>query len=131
MHTCFDAYLVYGVMDVDGMLLEEDWLCEKFPGMERYASSVVRGHMCSAVYGYMIGISETGDASVSEETRNEIKELYDILCKYHEKETDDKPTLGYHLVISGDYETEEHSEYNPEDAENECSDDEENASDKE
>ena len=125
MHTCYDAYLIYGIMDADGMLLENDWLSETFPEMGSYASSVVRGYMCDAVYGYMIGISETGQAVVGDEEKEDVKKLYDILCTYHEKKGNSKPDMGYHMVVSGEYNTEEHTEYNPDEDGYEANSDEE------
>lgn len=114
------------------MLLESSWLSANFPEMDRYASCVVRGYMCDAVYGYTIGISETGEAVVSDEEKKNVQKLHDILSKYHEKNGNGTPDIGYHMAISGDYNTEEQTEYYPdkdeyEDGSNEESSDEESS----
>lgn len=116
MHSCFDAYCVYGVMEGDrNMALDSSWLEEHFPYFYTYASDVVRNYRGNAVYGICVGIcQETGQAIASDEKKESVQRLYTILCEYCEKSGHDKPSLGYFLVVSGDYETSDQEEYVPE-----------------
>ncbi len=113
MHSCYDAYLVYGVMDNSDRLIDSDWLEEHFPEMGRYASDIVRNYMCTPVYGYTCSGDEINGVyqiAMSDESKAEIKKLYDMICDYNKAigETN-MPAIGYYSVISGDYKTEQYT----------------------
>ncbi len=116
MYSCYDAYVVFGVMEGSrDMILERDWLEANFPEMRTFASEVVRNCMGNAVYGYSIPLdSVTGQARVSDSDKEEIQVLYSILEAYWKTSGDihDMPRIGYFPVIEGDYET-DHTPYIP------------------
>lgn len=115
MYSCYDSYLVYGIMESDrSMVLDDEWFSENYPNLGMFASDVVRNTMGNAVYGTSVGICEaTGQVNPpTAESKAEVDRLYEILCQHCEVEGWPKPRLGYFLVISGDYEK-DHSEYVP------------------
>ncbi len=114
MYSCYDGYVVFGVMESDrSMVLERDWLEVNFPQLSVYASDVVRNTMGNAVYGILGHLdSETGQVIVAEVDKKCVQELYSLLVKYCEETGHEKPCMGYFTVVSGDYE-EEHEAYIP------------------
>jgi hypothetical protein len=114
MYSCYDSYVVYGVMEGDrNMVLEREWLETNFPQLSVYASDVVRNTMGNPVYGITGHLdSETGQVHVSDDEKKCIQELYSLLMKYCEETGHEKPSVGYFTVVSGDYE-EEHEAYVP------------------
>lgn len=115
MYGCFDAYVVYGVMEGNlSEVLDEEWLESEYPDMCTYASSVVRETMGSAVYGIALELDPTtGQAQATEEQKATVQQLYTRICKYCQREGSTEPSIGYFLVVEGDYEK-DHREYVPE-----------------
>ncbi len=117
MYSCYDGYVVFGVMESErDAMLEHDWLEENFPSLNVYASDVVRNHMGNAVYGISVHLDQTtGQAYVSAEDKADVMRLYELLCNYYARLGDtQKPNVGFFTVVSGDYECEQHCEYIPE-----------------
>ncbi len=114
MYSCYDAYVVYGVMEGDrNMVLEREWLEINFPQLCIYASDVVRNTMGNAVYGIVGHLdAETGQARIDPEDKKYVQELYSLLVNYCKETGHAKPELGYYTVVSGDYE-EDHAVYIP------------------
>jgi hypothetical protein len=114
MYSCYDGYVVFGVMEGDrSMVLERDWLEVNFPQLSVYASDVVRNTMGNAVYGITGHLdTETGQVIVAEVDKKCVQELYSLLVKYCEETGHATPSVGYFTVVSGDYE-EEHEAYIP------------------
>ncbi len=114
MHSCYDAYVVYGIMESNrGIALSREWLEDYDIEMSHCASDVVRNYMGNAVYGYIVTLcEETGQARATETQKESVERLHTLLCEYCTKNGYDLPRIGYHLVVSGDYET-EHYEYTP------------------
>ncbi len=121
MYSCYDAYVVYGVMEGDrNMVLAKDWLEVNFPDVGIFASDVVRNCMGNAVYGCTVRLNAaTGQALATDAQKECIQMLYTLLenywkeigTKYDTKY--DMPRMGYFTVVAGDYE-QEHTEYIPE-----------------
>jgi hypothetical protein len=117
MYSCYDGYVVFGVMESErDAMLERDWLEENFPSLNMYASDVVRNHMGNAVYGISVHLDKTtGQACVSAENKAEVMRLHELLCNYYARLGDaQKPGVGFFTVVSGDYTHEQHCEYIPE-----------------
>ena len=114
MYSCYDGYVVFGVMEGDrNMILARDWLEINFPQLSTYASDVVRNTMGNAVYGITGHLdSETGQVFVDNEDKKCVQELYSLLMNYCEETGHEKPSIGYFTIVSGDYE-EEHEVYIP------------------
>jgi hypothetical protein len=114
MYSCYDAYVVYGVMEGDrSMMLEREWLETNFPQLATFASDVVRNTMGNAVYGITGDMcTATGQVYVDEDDKKCVQKLYSLLVKYCEDTGHDMPAVGYYTVVSGDYE-EEHETYIP------------------
>ncbi len=114
MYACYDAFAVYGVIENDcNCVLDRDWLEEHFPTLSTYASYVARNTMGTAVYGNMVPFSTTsGQATASDELKADVARLFALLCKHSESKGRPFPTMGYFLVVSGDYK-EEHDVYIP------------------
>lgn len=115
MYGCFDSYVVYGVMEGDGFrILDQEWLESAYPEMYTYASDVVRNTMGNATYGYTLWLDPaTGQAQATEEQKASVQELYTRLHEYCVREGIAEPSMGYFLVVGGDYEK-DHYEYVPE-----------------
>lgn len=115
MYGCFDAYVVYGVMEGDrSQILDQEWLESKYPYMNVFASDVVRNTMGNAVYGYSLDFDEaTGQSQPTDGQKEDVQQLYTFLCEYCRRENLTEPSMGYFLVVSGDY-CQDHSEYVPE-----------------
>lgn len=101
MNGQYTASLMYGVEDSEGWFVDESWLERNFPGMGMYALHVVKHEGIEAVaYGYPITISvDTDKANINEDTKNKVKELYEILCKHHAEKGHKAPKLGYHSYL--------------------------------
>lgn len=107
--------MVYGIMEADRfMVIDTEWLEDEFPSLGMFASDVVRNTMGNAVYGTIVDISQaTGRANPpTNDYKTEVEHLYDILYRHCSLEEWDPPSLGYFMVISGDYEK-DHNEYIP------------------
>lgn len=117
MYSCYDSYLVFGVIESSRhAMLDRDWLEEHFPDINMFASDVVRNHMGNAVYCVVAQFDkQTGQAYVSNESHAEVIRLYDVLYQYYTGMGDEYlPDVGFFTVISGGYDTSDHSEYIPE-----------------
>jgi hypothetical protein len=114
MYSCYDAYVMYGIMEGDRcMVLEREWLETNFPEVVLAASDVVRNTMGNAVYGVTVFLdNDTGKASASDAEKKSIQDLYRILLNYCEETGHAKPLVGYFTVVMGDFE-EEHEPYIP------------------
>ena len=115
MHGCANSVLVYGFNIGDReYIIDYKYLEDKFPGISEYASDVIRNCMGEAIYGISCALDmKTGQAIISDEDKDKVKNLYD---KYVEtmkidltqkdfKKKMKKIKLGFHLAVSGDYET--------------------------
>lgn len=102
MYGEYDPYVVYGIMDKSGMILDSEWLYKHFCECSIYTTSIVRNHTCNAVYG-MPAYFNTSDGitSIHSKYKKYVEKLYSILLKYYEDrgDFDDLPTLGYYPVI--------------------------------
>ncbi len=114
MYSCYDAYVVYGVMEGDrNTVLDREWLDTHFPNMSIYASDVVRNTMGNAVYGCTVHLCiMSGHANVTDEVKEDVQKLYDLLCKHCKESGQSEPMMGYFTAVSGDYE-EDHDVYAP------------------
>ncbi len=114
MYSCYDAYVVYGVMEGDrNMVLEREWLGVNFPDVGIFASDVVRNCMVNAVYGCTVRLNPaTGQALATDAQKEYIQMLYTLLENYCNETGHAKPSLGYYTVVAGDYE-QEHTDYIP------------------
>ena len=115
MYGCANAVLVYGFnMGDQEYIIYYDYLKDKFPGIYEYASVVIRNCLCEAVYGISCGLdNKTGQAIISDEEKDKVKKLYNKYVEYMKKQLSRNKfeekikdiKLGFHLAISGDYET--------------------------
>lgn len=107
-----NAEIVYGFNMGNGKYgLNWDMVYALFPDYEiyEYASEVIRDYLCDAVYGIVCQLDrETGHATIEEDKKIVVRRLYDAYLRHIEKHPElmDKPiVLGFHKVVSGDYET--------------------------
>ncbi len=107
MYACYDAYVVYGVMEGErNACLESHWLSKHFPSLDTYASDVVRNTMGNAVYGAVATLNGNGTVTVNPKEDEEVKKLFALLSERGSY------SIGYFTVVSGDYEL-DHCMYNP------------------
>lgn len=104
-YAWLDAYLVYGIVEPTIKLkLNRDWLSENYENLRTFTNGIIRGNSCKAVYGYQVGVHQkSGELWTYDGLKEEVNELYEILCKYHAEKGNEKPELGYFTVISGAY----------------------------
>lgn len=111
MYGCFDAVLVYGFEDPIGShSLNSEWLEEY--GLRSYASSVIRRHLCSSVYGAPVELSPDGCLHVDDAEVAKVEALHSRFLDYivaHKPEVA-APSVGFQVCVSGDYES-EHTSY--------------------
>jgi hypothetical protein len=111
MYGCFDAVLVYGFEDPSwSHSLNSEWLEEY--GLRSYASSVIRRHLCSSVYGAPVELSPDGCLHVDDAEVAKVDALHSRFLDYivaHKLEVA-APSVGFQLCVSGDYES-EHTSY--------------------
>lgn len=120
MYGCAIPVLIYGWIENNSdMLLDPEWIETNYPFIDFYASETIRNHIYSGAYGIKCKLTENGEIQSDHELEEEVKKLYNLWCDYIKKQKKSKskskeelPTLGYHLVISGDYEW-EHKCYIP------------------
>lgn len=124
MHTCFDAYIVYGFSEGNREdVLDATWLYDNFPEIYIYALDVVKGHLGEACYGITCGLNvETGEIIIEPDSKEKVKKFYDKFVKlYPEKQVQ----LGYYRALQGDYDKECHHEYSLADEEENGSEEDE------
>ena len=114
MYGCSEAVLVYGFnMGDREYIIDYDYLDDVFPDISQYASDFVRNYLGEAIYGISCGIDKkTGQAIISDEKKEKVKNLYDKYVEYVKIKFDltyekriKNIQLGFHLAVSGDYET--------------------------
>lgn len=115
MYSCYDPYLVFGICETSSrIILDGDELAmyEEY-NIFSYAREVIRNHATYAVYGCTLRLNlETGEMSRSERIQMQaIQELFARVTEHHERNGLPSPKLGYHLVVAGDYDTEEMQPY--------------------
>jgi hypothetical protein len=116
MHGCFSPVLIYGFREemMSNRTLVDDWVYEHFPGVQVFATEVIRLHMCHPCYGIPCSVDSNGDAELSAEKRATVDSLFKEYMKYHEypgKYTDDWGNTvsapHFMLALSGDYQKEQ------------------------
>ena len=88
MHTCFDPDLIYGVIEKKSdQVLAYDFLRQN--DLEMFATSVVRGYLVDAAYGFSLSVEEykrfleLGPTDkVNEELVHKMKRIDDFCEKY-------------------------------------------------
>ena len=114
MYGCSNSVLVYGFnMGDQDYIIDYDYLADVFPDISQYSSETIRNCLCEAIYGISCALDKkTGQAIISDEEKDKVKKLYDKYFEYvktnfdltyEERIKDIK--LGFHLAVSGDYET--------------------------
>jgi hypothetical protein len=111
MFGCANAVLIYGWIENNSdLMLDPEWLETNYPFIDYYASETVRNHMYSACYGITCKLDTDGNIIIDNENKEAVQQLYTLWCKYQEKKkkknklANKLPVLGFHLVISGDFE---------------------------
>ena len=111
MHTCFDAYIVYGFNEGNrDSIIEWAWAEEN--DFVVGALDIVRGYCGEACYGKYAEIGKEGQLVISSEDKKLVDDLFERFMKFKNlplKQAEDEssfeyPTLGFHLIIKGDYE---------------------------
>jgi len=114
MYGCSNAVLVYGFnMGDQDYIIDYDYLESIFPGISQYAGDVIRNCLVEAIYGISCALdNKTGQAIISDEEKDKVKKLYDKYVEYIKinfnltfVERIKNIRLGFHLAVSGDYET--------------------------
>jgi hypothetical protein len=106
MYSCYDAVLVYGWVETNDCCLNPDWLQKH--GLEVFATSVVRNHMCEALYGIVVNVPLAGNVTVDPVSKALVDKLYGEWLEYHSRTFGEG--LGFYLGVQGDFES-EHSLY--------------------
>jgi hypothetical protein len=112
MYGCFEPVVIYGWMENNtDFMLDIKWLETNYPFINFYASNVIRNHMYKASYGIECKLTEQGEIIIHDDYKRDIAFLYNLWCDYHRKSKKNikMPELGYHLVVSGDFEWEHQS----------------------
>ncbi len=102
MYGCSDAYIIYGFTEGNRERhISEDAL-DKFE-VNMYAIDVVRNCMGEAAYGITCEFdSRTGEVvKPSIDDKIKVHRLFDAYLKHNAVS---ECNLGYHLIVSGDYE---------------------------
>lgn len=114
MYGCSDPVLVYGFNTGNrDAIINPDYLARVFPDISEYARDVVRNYLGEAIYGIECGLNmETGQAIISDDDKQKVKQLYDKYVEYVKTNFDltceeilKDCRLGFHLAVTGDYET--------------------------
>ena len=114
MYGCSDAVLVYGFnMGNREYIIDYNYLADVFPGISQYANDVVRNYLGEAIYGISCGLNrETGQSIISDDDKQKVKQLYNKYIEYVKTNFDltyqeriKDIRFGFHLAVSGDYET--------------------------
>lgn len=116
MYGCCTPAVVYGVVEDDDVIIEDSFL-DKY-GVSCYATEVVRNTACKIVYGVGISLAEVKKGKTIRKVRmfaRMLKKKYGIDLGHPE----------YHLCVYGDYDTNCHTPYNPEDMNDNKSDNKE------
>jgi len=107
MYGCFYKSIIYGFnegesyqyLDIDSLELKMD--------IRMYADAVVKNYMTEAVYGVPCSITLEGEIiGISEEEKREVEKLYMRFIEFHKRNGKDLSNiskLGFHSVISGDF----------------------------
>lgn len=115
MYGCYDAYMVYGICEDSYNLRLDDADLEEYSQYDiyLYAREVVRNHMTQAVYGCTLSLNVmTGQLGEPLEIQKQaLQELYEKISVFHDANGTKEPTLGYFLVVGGDYNKEGHDCY--------------------
>ena len=109
MYGCYDPYLIYGFAECNrDEVIDNDWLTEYFPDISAYPLDVVKNYAGEFAYGVTCELNQaTGKISIGEETKQIVQKLFE---KVQKRSKNDERTIGYFLVLSGDYEL-EHTPY--------------------
>ena len=113
MYGYFDALIIFGfnIGDRD-TIIDHQYLENVFPDISEYALDVVRTFLGEAAYGIMCALDKkTGQVTISDKDKDEVKKLHDKYVDYLKKNLTDKEfkekmrlvELGFYLAVSGDY----------------------------
>lgn len=114
MYGCSNAVLVYGFnMGDQEYIIDYDYLESVFPDISQYACNIVRNCLVEAIYGISCALdNKTGQAIISDKEKDKVKDLYNKYVEYIKINFDltfveriKNIRLGFHLAVSGDYET--------------------------
>ena len=105
MNASYNPYLVYGVLESEtDMLLDDDWLFSYDPMINMYAEYVSADCIKRGIYGHDLYLRPDGTLeTLTENQKDSVDRLYNILCEYCEARGVRKPQLGYFLAINGNY----------------------------
>lgn len=102
MHGCSDAYVIYGFTEGNRERhISEDTL-DKF-GVNMYAIDVVRNCMGEAAYGIKCEFN-SGTGQVVQPSIDKKIKVHILFEAYLKHNAVSEGNLGYHLIVSGDYE---------------------------
>jgi len=113
MYGCFDAYVVFGITDYDS----ERRVCENFLQefkILQFAGEVVRNYAGFFVYGVRCKMDKTTGLLIIDD-KEKVKVVAAHNSVSHMKTSSGKPQyhLGYFTAVTGDYETDIFTEYDP------------------
>jgi hypothetical protein len=100
MHSCFDCFVVYGWSEPEereNVCIDPKWLASV--GLSLYADSVVRAHMCNALYGIEAHMSIEGIVTIDVSDKARVDAAYANHVKRWPASQ-----LGYRLGMMGDIE---------------------------
>ena len=112
MYGCYNGFLVYGFKEnQENFLLDPEWLEEHYPGMNSYATDIIRNYAGgNMIYGIICKVDrETGRPLIGQSMKELVKKLHDHFLKSKNVTSENVP-VGYYIAVSGDYEI-EHSLY--------------------
>ena len=99
MHSCFDCFVVYGWSEErEDMCIDPEWLASV--GLSLYADSVIRAHMCTAIYGIEAHMSIEGIVTIDPADKARVDAAY----AKHLEQWPAASQLGYRLGMMGDIE---------------------------
>ena len=115
MHGCSKSALVYGFnMGDQDYQFDYDYLTEVFPDISQYATETVKNYLYEAIYGIRCSLDrKTGTVLISDVSKQIVHNLYNKYIEYLKKTLSKKDfnkkkkeiDLGFHMAVSGDYET--------------------------
>lgn len=110
----YNPYFVYGILENEyRMLLDSDWLFSYDPMINVFAESVNSDRVGYAIYGHELYLLPCGNfETLTQNQKDSVDRLYNILCEHYEITGGRKPRLGYFLAINGNYEF-PHQKYTP------------------
>lgn len=80
----FDGVMVYGFPEGDtGMVLDREWLSQKFPAVQVTALRVVKNNLDEACYGVPARVQTDGRLNIKPEAKQQVDSLWKAFYDFH------------------------------------------------